>query len=142
MTADDFNSLNESLTKNIEEIKSIVKHTEALEAPDGVTLLERTKYLFYSLTKSLVDIGHSIVVEKDFRDPLNRADIFISLAEHRIILSSVVPGVKKAVIAMPKIRHYEGSELVTLISESIVDLHKCLDSFAVFFQLKGKEKLI
>ncbi len=140
MNADDFNSLHENLKKNIEEIKYNIRHSEMLGSPDGVTMFERTKYLFYSLIKSLVDIGQGIIVEKDFRIPLNRADIFISLAEHGIIMPSVVPGVKKAVIAWPKLSSHGVSDIILLVSESIADLHKCLDSFAVYFQLKEKEK--
>jgi len=136
----EFTTLNENLAKNIGEIKSIIKKPETLDPPDGLKILERVKYLFYSLVKSLVDIGHSIILEKDFRDPLNRADIFISLAEHGIIMPSVVPGVKKAVLAMPKISSSGIPELLELVSQSIADLHKCLDSFTVYFTLKDKEK--
>ncbi|OPX17843.1 hypothetical protein BXT86_04355 [candidate division WOR-3 bacterium 4484_100] len=138
MNADDFSNLHKSLTKNIEEIKSMVKNKTFLKEPENVKSLERLKYLFYSLIKSLIDIGHSIVLENDFRDPLNRADIFISLAENKIILPSVVPGVKKAVIALPRINSTGPEEITELIGASINDLHKCLDSFVVYFKLKDK----
>lgn len=139
MDADSFKSLYKNLEKNIGEIKETIKKPKLLQSPDYIKIIERIKYLFYSLTKSLVDIGHKIILENDFRDPLNRADIFISLAEREIVMSSVVPGVKKAVFSLPKITNYQYSEILEIVSESINDLHKCLDSFAVYFDLKDKQ---
>jgi len=133
-----FTPLYKNLQNNIEEIKKMIKTPKQFETPANRKLLEKLKYLFYSLTKSTVDIGHSIILENDYRDPLNRADIFISLAERDIILSSVVPGVKKAVLALPKLNDYPVSEVLDIVTESIVDLHKCLDSFEVYFNLKDK----
>jgi hypothetical protein len=138
MHAADFKSLHERLTNNIDTIKYLLRKPEVLSRPEAVKSLEHLKYLFYSLVKSLIDIGHSIILEKDFRDPLNRADIFISLAEQGIIMPTVVPGVKRAVIALPKISSTESSEIIELASLSIGDLHKCLDSFAVYFSLRTK----
>ncbi len=137
MNADDFTALYKNLTKNIEEIKSTIKKDNILKETANVTLMERLKYLFYSLTKSLIDIGHSIVLENDFRDPLNRADVFISLAENGIILHSVVPGVKKAVIVLPRLNNSGYDNIIEIIKGSIDDLHKCLDLFAVYFKLKN-----
>lgn len=133
-----FTTLYKNLQNNIEEIKKMIKTPKQFETPANRNLLEKLKYFFYSLTKSTVDIGHSIILENDYRDPLNRADIFISLAERDIILSSVVPGVKKAVLALPRFNDYPVSEVLDIITESIVDLHKCLDSFEVYFNLKDK----
>jgi uncharacterized protein YutE (UPF0331/DUF86 family) len=140
MDTSSFQRLYDDFSKNIDEIKSMTKDDDLLQSPDSIKIVERAKYLFFSFTKTLVDIGHSIILENDFRDPLNRADIFISLAEHGIIVSSVVPGVKKAVLALPKINSSSYAEVLEIISESISDLHKCLDSFAVYFKLKDTKK--
>jgi hypothetical protein len=139
MDTDTFKSVYEHLGNNIEEIKSVIKNPDSLKLPDHTRSIERLKYLFYSLTKMLVDIGHGIILENELRDPLNRADIFISLAEREILLSSVVPGVKKAVLSLPKLSSCSYSEVIAIISESINDLHKCLDSFAVYFNFKDKK---
>ncbi len=136
MNVDSFKELQANLEKNIEEIKKTLKKSNLLNSPDRTKIIERLTYLFYSLTKTLVDIGHSIVLENDLRDPLNRADIFISLAEKDIVMSSAVPGAKKAVLALPKMQTCQHSEILEIISESINDLHKMLDSFAVYFRLK------
>jgi len=117
----------------------LVKIPELLTKPECPKIIEKIKYLFYSVTKSLVDIGHSIILEKEFRDPLNRADIFISLAEQDIILSSVVPGVKKAALSLPKLNNYQHKEIIELVTNSITDMKKCLDSFSVYFSLKDKQ---
>ncbi len=140
MDSDGFKVLHENLKKNIGEIKSTIKQKGLLESSDAVKTLEKTKYLFYSLTKSLIDIGHGIILENNFRTPLNRADIFISLAERAVVIPSIVPGIKKAVFTLPKINHYQYGELLKIISESIDDLHKCLDCFGTFFAMKEKKK--
>lgn len=134
-----FTPLYKNLQNNITEIKEITKNSKDLEMPKNQKLFEKLKYLFYSLTKSTVDIGHSIILENEYRDPLNRADIFISLAERDIILSSVVPGIKKAALALPRLNNFPVSELLEIISTSIPDIHKCLDSFQVYFRLKDKK---
>lgn len=134
-----FMTLYENLQNNITEIKEITKNPKDLEMPQNQKLIEKLRYLFYSLTKSTVDIGHSIILENDYRDPLNRADIFISLAERDIILSSVVPGVKKATLALPKLNSYPVPELLDIVSASVPDIHKCLDSFQVYFRFKDKK---
>ena len=139
MDAESFKPLYENLDKNLKEIKEVIKKPKLLEFTNSAKILEKLKYLFYSATKSLVDIGHSIILENDLRDPLNRADIFISLAERDIVMSSVVPGVKKAVLALSKMNNYQPPETLKLISDSIEDLHKCLDSFVVYFDLKDKQ---
>jgi len=136
MNVDSFTEIHKNLEKNIEEIKKTIKKSDILNSPNRTKTIERLTYLFYSLTKTLVDIGHGIVLENDFRDPLNRADIFISLAEKDIVLPSAVPGAKKAVLALPKMQSCQHSEILEIISESINDLHKMLDSFAVYFKLK------
>ena len=133
-----FTALYKNLQNNITEIKEIVKNSEELKIPKNQKFFEKLRYLFYSLTKSTVDIGHSIILENEYRDPLNRADIFISLAERDIILSSVVPGVKKAALALPRLNNFSVSDLLELIAASIPDIHTCLDSFQVYFRLKDK----
>lgn len=138
MNADEFTAVYDRLGKNLEEIKELTKKPEAFTAPGSDRIVEKTRYLFHSAAKSLVDIGHDIILEHDYREPLNRADIFISLAERDIILSSVVPGVKKAILVLPKINAITPSELLEIITLSLTDIHKCLDSFAVYFNLKDK----
>ncbi len=133
-----FTTLYKNLKNNIEEITKIIKTPEQLKTPAGRKILERLKYLFYSLTKSTVDIGHSIILENEYRDPLNRTDIFISLGERDIILPSAVRGVKKATLALPRLNDYPVSELLEIITNSLRDIHKCLDSFEVYFNLKDK----
>ncbi len=140
MDTDGFKILYDNLENNINEIKSTVKQKNLLEKPNHVKILERTKYLFYSLAKSLIDIGHSIIFENNLRKPVNRTDIFIILAEEEIVMSSLVPGVKKAVLALPRINNYQYSEILKIISESINDLHKCLDCFGVYYKLEDKQK--
>lgn len=130
--------LYKNLQHNIKEIEEISKTPEQLKTPAGRKTLERLKYLFYSLTKSTVDIGHSIILENEYRDPLNRTDIFISLGERDIILPSAVRGVKKATLALPRLNDYPVSELLEIITNSLRDIHKCLDSFEVYFNLKDK----
>lgn len=136
MNADEFTSAYDRLEKNLAEIKELTKKRESFLTPGSERIVEKTRYLFHSAARSLVEIGHDIILEHDYREPLNRADIFISLAERDIILSSVVPGVKKAILALPKINTITPSELYDLISLSLLDIHKCLDSFAVYFKLK------
>lgn len=139
MDFEHFKVLYERLTKNLSEIEELINIPDLLSKPEAPRVIEKIKYLFYSVTKSLVDLGHGIILEKDFRDPLNRADIFISLAEHDIILSSVVPGVKKAALALPKMNNYQPNEVIELVSNSMSDMKKCLDSFSVYFSLKDKK---
>jgi len=139
MNLDSFKTVHSSLEMNINEIKSTIKEPDLLESPSHVEIFERLKYLFYSSTKSLVDIGHSIILENDFREPLNSSDVFISLAERDVVMSSVIPGIKKAVFALPKIHQYQYSEIIEIISKCVDDLHKCLDSFAVYFNQRNKE---
>ena len=123
-----FKTMSESLTKNIAEVKSATKNTDLLENLHGQEF-ERIVYLFQSITKSMVDIGNRIIIENDFRNPLNTADVFISLAEQDVIPQSIVPGVKKAAIAMPKIRTYDNPELFNIITDCIGDVSRCLVSF-------------
>jgi uncharacterized protein YutE (UPF0331/DUF86 family) len=131
-----FNRISESLTNNIAEVRSAIKDPYLLENIDGQKF-ERTVYLFQSITKSLVDIGNHIIIENDFRSPLNTADVFISLAEHDVITSSIVPGVKKAAIAMPKIRELEDAELSSIMTDCIDDISRCLVSFKKYHDLKA-----
>ena len=123
-----FKKISQMLTQNIDEIKSATQDPELLDNIQGADF-ERIVYLFHSITKSMVDIGNSIIIENDFRDPLNTADVFISLAEHSIIPSSIVPGMKKAAIVLPKIRNYARSDLLSIITDCIGDVSRCLVSF-------------
>ncbi|MGB7054057.1 MAG: hypothetical protein WBE28_01895 [bacterium] len=123
-----FKRMSESLTKNIAEVKSATENPGLLENLHGQKF-ERIVYLFQSITKSIVDIGNRIIIENDFRNPLNTADVFISLAEHDVIPQSIVPGVKKAAIALPKIRNYDTPQLFNMITDCISDVSRCLVSF-------------
>lgn len=129
----------EHVSKNIEEIKSLLKKKDDVNLPGNAKIFERAKYLLYGLLKSLVNIGNSIIIENDFRKPLNNVDVFISLAEHEIIVSSAIPGIKRAVLSMPVMSGCSYSEFFEIIAESIADLHKCLDSFAAYFSLINTE---
>jgi uncharacterized protein YutE (UPF0331/DUF86 family) len=140
MNTDEFTSLHDNLEENINEIQSLLRIKDLLENPGHSGKFERMRYLFSGVVKALIDIGHGVILENDLRDPLNRADIFISLAEHDIMMPSVVPGVKKAVLTLPKINDIDPAEASEIIGESIEDLYKCLDSFVVYFGLKGKEQ--
>ena len=137
MDSDTFHQVKKNLLKNIDEIKETLKRKNLLNAPDTSKTIERMKYLLYSITKTLIDVGHSIILEKDLPAPRNRADIFICLAELEIIMSNIVPGVKKAVIAFPKMNTYSPEETVRLVTSSIGDLHACLDSFTAYFTVRG-----
>ncbi len=139
MDVGEFTNLYENLSKNLKELKELTKNSNAENIAMRNRIHERMKYLYYSIAKAMVDIGHGIVLENDFRDPLNRADVFISLAEHDIIMPSVVPGVKKSVLVMNKINQIPPEEMKALVSASVDDIHKCLDSFQVYFDLRGKK---
>ncbi len=139
MNPDNFKRVYGNLETNIYEIKSMIKERDILESADCVKIVERLKYLFYSITKSLVDIGHGIILENNFREPVNRTDVFISLAERDVVMSSAIPGIKQAVFALPKINSYKYPEIVEIVSKSIDDLHKCLNSFAVYFNIKNQK---
>uniref|UniRef100_A0A7C4TGA2 DUF86 domain-containing protein n=1 Tax=candidate division WOR-3 bacterium TaxID=2052148 RepID=A0A7C4TGA2_UNCW3 len=137
MDAEDFKKLHEIIERNIGEIKNIAAKKDQYHKQDQIRVFEKTKYLFYGVTKSLIEIGNNIILENDFRQPLNNADVFVSLAEHEIIMPSIVPGVKKAVLAMPQVYGFDYDNFFTLVQESLGDLHKCLALFAVYFNLKG-----
>lgn len=138
MNADEFKVLHDNLEEHINEIKTTLKIKDLLENPEQAKMFERMRYLYYSTVKALVDLGHNIILENDLRDPLNRADIFISLAEKDIMMSSVVPGLKKAVLNLPRINGMKFIQTFEIISETIDDIHKCLDSFVVYFGLQSE----
>ncbi len=138
MDAGRFREVYETMQKNIEEIKTITEKLNRYSPEDQIKLCEKMKYLFYGLAKTLVDIGNKIIVENDYRQPLNNADVFISLAEHDIINSNLVPGIKKAVLVIPKVMQINKDDVVALVKESMESICKCLDSFAVYYDLKGK----
>lgn len=138
MDAAGFREIYETMQKNIEEIKTISSKINRYSPEDKIRQSEKIKYLFYGLTKTLVDVGNKIIVENDYRTPLNNADVFISLAEHDIIASSLVPGIKKAVLVIPRVMQSNADEVFTIIKESMESICKCLDSFVVYYDLKGK----
>lgn len=139
MDASGFKDIYNTMLKNIEEIKTALSRIDKYSPEDQLKLGEKVKYLFYGLTKTLVDIGNQILVENDYRTPLNKADVFISLAEHDIIALNLVPGVKKAVLVIPKVMQSNTQEVFAIIKESMESLCKCLDSFAVYYNLKEKD---
>ncbi|HEX7319687.1 MAG TPA: hypothetical protein VF399_04950 [bacterium] len=124
------------MLKNIEEIKATIKKPPEMNSPQSVKVIEKVKYLFYGMIKSLVDMGNRIIEEKELRRPRNNADVFISLAEHDIVASALVPGLKKAVFSMPKMSHCSYEEVLATIGESIEAVHKCLDSYTVYFDFR------
>lgn len=136
MDSHTFLRVQKNLAKNIDEMKETLKRKDLLNSPDTTKVAERLKYLLYSVTKTLVDIGHGIMLEKDLPPPRNRADIFICLAELDILMPNIIPGVKKAVIAFPRMNTYAPEDIVRLTTSSIGDLHACLDSFAAYFSMK------
>lgn len=138
MDIDDFLTLSESIKKNISEVRTTSKNYDLLE-PLNSNSLARIVYLFQSITKSVIDIGNRIIIESDFRTPLNTADVFISLAEHSILSPSIVPGLKKAAIAMPRIRKLEDAELLEVITNSIEDLNLCMRAFTKYYKSKESE---
>jgi hypothetical protein len=134
-----FKSTYDTMTRNIADIKSMLGKLkpEVIATQDGVKAMERVKYMFYGLVKFLIDTGNRILIDRDREKPINNADIFIHLAEEDVILSTSVPGVKKAVLAMPRIGYSSYSEVLQMIGESIGDLHKCLDAFAAYYMDTG-----
>lgn len=133
-----FLRLSENIRNNITEVKSAIRNADLLNAFDTQTF-ERVIYLFQSITKSMIEVGNNILIENDLRSPLNTADVFISLAEHNVISPSIVPGLKRAALAMPKIKSYDNTELLDIITDSINDFSWCLNSFKKHFQLKESE---
>ncbi|KPK67648.1 hypothetical protein AMJ87_13050 [candidate division WOR_3 bacterium SM23_60] len=138
MTSEEFKVLHDNLEEHINEIKTTLKIKDLLDKPEQTKKFERMRYLYYSTVKALVDLGHSIIFENDLRDPVNRADIFISLAEKDIMMSSVVPGLKRATLTLPQINTMKSAQAFELIAETIDDIYKCLDSFVVYFGLQGE----
>lgn len=138
MDAAGFREIYETMQKNIEEIKTITSKIDRYSPEDKIRLNEKIKYLFYGLTKTLVDVGNKIIVENDYRTPLNNADVFISLAEHKIIASSLVPGIKKAVLVIPRVMQSNSDEVFTIIKESMESICKCFDSLVVYYDLKDQ----
>lgn len=135
---DKFSRLHDTIKGNIAEVKSAIRKTDVLSGYNLQTF-ERVTYLFQSIIKSTIEIGNSIIIENDLRNPLNTADVFISLAEHKIISPLIVPGLKRAALAMPKIKNYEKTELLEIITECINDFSSCLYSFNKHFQSKANQ---
>jgi len=135
MEKQQFKTMYETMNRNITDIKGLLGKLkpEVILTPEGVRAVERVKYMFYGLVKFLIDTGNRILIDHDREKPINNADVFIHLAEEEVILSSSVPGVKKAVLAMPRIGYSSYTEVLQMIGESIGDLHKCLDAFAAYF---------
>jgi len=133
-----FQSQSENLKKNIAEIKSTIKDPDLLSSADHQAF-ERIIYLFQSVIKSVIDTGNNIIINNDFRNPLNTADVFISLAENNIISPSIVPGLKKAALMMPKMKSYTHPELVDIMQQCIGDFNQCVNSFTEYFKRKKDE---
>ena len=131
----DFSRLSEILARNITELKSTMKRGNGAETLDRA-IFERVVYLFHSTTKSLIEIGNSIVIENDFRKPVNTADVFISLAEQNIISTLIVPNLKKAAFMIVRIKSHEDGEIVKTIRDCIADFNQCLTSFSKYYKLK------
>jgi hypothetical protein len=130
-----FSRYSDNIKSNITEVKSAIKNADLLNGYDSQKF-ERVVYLFQSIMKSMIEVGNNIIIENDLRSPLNTADVFISLAEHKVISSLIVPGLKRAALAMPKIKNYENTELLEIITECINDFSSCLYSFNKHFQSK------
>ena len=127
--------MKDNMKNNIAEIKSIIHNADAIDHND-TSKFDRGVYLFQSLTKSIIAIGNDIIIENDFRAPLNPADVFISLAEQKLIATSIVPGLKKAAITMPRIANCTKAELVEIMSDCMSDFSHCLNSFSEYFTAK------
>ena len=123
------------MKKNIIEVKSIINNPNALDPSDGAKF-DRGVYLFQSLTKSIIAIGNDIIIENDFREPLNPADVFISLAEQNLISTSIVPGLKKAAITMPKIANCAKPALMEIMTDCLSDFSQCVNSYSEYFASK------
>jgi hypothetical protein len=135
MDPNSFQTLKDNMKKNITEIKSTLNNPNALDPADG-SKFDRSIYLFQSLTKSMIAIGNDIIIENDFRGPVNPADVFISLAEQKLISTSIVPGLKKAAITMPRIANCTKAELMEIMNECMGDFNQCLNSFSEYFTSK------
>jgi len=129
----DFPTVRENIKRNITEVKSIISAPNVLD-PLESRVFDRGIYLFQSITKSMIGIGNNIIIENSFRTPLNTADVFISLAEHNVILPAIIPGMKKAAITMPRLKNYQKTELVDVITGCIDDFSRCLNSYESYFQ--------
>jgi len=130
-----FRALKDNMKNNIAEIKSIIHNADTIDHNETLKF-DRGVYLFQSLTKSIIAIGNDIIIENDFRAPLNPADVFISLAEQNLIATSIVPGLKKAAITMPRIANFTKTELIEIMSECMSDFSQCLKSFSEYFTAK------
>jgi len=132
----EFTRLSEILNKNITELKSTMKNSNWVEAFDR-TAFERVVYIFRSTTKSLIDVGNGIIIENDFRKPLNTVDVFISLAEHKIISSRIVPNLKKAALMIVRMKNHDDAGIVKTIADCVPDFNRCLVSFSKYYRRKS-----
>jgi hypothetical protein len=128
-----FPTARENIKRNIAEVKSIISAPNVLDSLES-RVFDRGIYLFQSIAKSMIGIGNNIIIENSFRTPLNTADVFISLAEHNIISPSVIPGMKKAAITMTRLKSYQRTELVDVMTGCIDDFSRCLSSYQSYFQ--------
>lgn len=130
-----FDTLRENMKKNLTELKSILNDPGVLN-PSDAAKYDRGVYLFQSTTRSIITVGNDIIIENDLRPPLNPADVFISLAEHDLLSSTTVVGMKKAAMAMPRIAEFPKQELVDIMTDSVRYLSKCLDAYAEYFRAR------
>ncbi len=128
-----FPALKENITRNISEVKSMIGEQNFLD-PQERNTYDRALYLFQSITRSMIDIGNNIIIERGYRTPLNTADVFISLAENKVIPPGIIPGMKRAAFAMPKIKNIQGGEMVEIIGGCLDDFSRCLSSYERFFK--------
>lgn len=132
MGAQEFENLRENISRNIAEIKSIVKENAARDFIDHQSF-DRAVYLFQSTVRSMINIGNNIIIEFNLRSPMNTVDVFISLAENKAIPLATVRGMKRAALAMPKIKTIAESELLEIMDGSLEAMSRCLTAYADFY---------
>lgn len=133
MGAQEFKNLRENISRNIAEIKSITRDSRAGEVADRQAF-DRSVYLFQSVVHAMINVGNNIIIENNFRSPMNTVDVFISLAEQNVIPQATVRGMKRAALAMPKIKNIADAELVEIMAGCMDDFSQCLASYARFFE--------
>ena len=132
MGAREFENMRENISRNITEIKSIVRENAARDYIDHQSF-DRGVYLFQSAVRSVINIGNNIIIEFNLRSPMNTADVFISLAENNVIPLAAVRGMKRAALAIPKIKTIADTELLEIMDVSTDALGKCLTAYADFY---------
>ncbi|MBE0433292.1 hypothetical protein IBX73_07495 [candidate division WOR-3 bacterium] len=137
MGAQEFESLRENISRNIIEIKSIIKNSGSGDVLDRKAF-DRSIYLFQSIVRLMINVGNNIIIEHNFRSPMNTADVFISLAEQNVVPLAAVRGMKRAALAMPKIKNITDAELIEIMAGCMDDFSQCLVSYAEFFEKQDR----